>query len=44
MLKRLSVLLCIGLLGLSVAGCSKCDVPTWGDWGPKSCRGAAPVN
>jgi hypothetical protein len=44
MLKRLSVLLCVAALGLTLAGCSKCGW-FWDDYlGPQSCRGAAPVN
>jgi hypothetical protein len=41
MQKRLTLVICVALLGLSLGGCSKC-----GDWpweqGPRSCHSSMP--
>jgi hypothetical protein len=41
MVKRLAVLLCLALTGLSLAGCSKCG---WVWDNMHACHGAAPRN
>lgn len=35
--KRLAALVCLILVGLSLAACSKCDPLPW-ETGPRSCR------
>jgi hypothetical protein len=43
---RFAGLLMSALLSLALAGCSKCDVPTWwhGNPAPQSCHDDAPAH
>jgi predicted small lipoprotein YifL len=39
--RRFVAILCLALLGLALAGCTKCG-PIWNDWGPRACHADAP--
>jgi predicted small lipoprotein YifL len=41
MRKRLAAIFCLALLGLALAGCSKCG-PFWEDSAPHACHSDAP--